>query len=166
MNPISGIYCYIFFVRINFILIIYKKKYLIFLDIVSISNDNFGTIVIKEDKLFDGPIFDIKSSNLNGNYIFKFPLFILNKVHLISIILKYYFYIYVKFCIELHLFLELIIRQKTKLVIFSNSFDTGTLLNNNSVHDNCGIPIADFDTLNNNICTADVKHVIKILKDR
>lgn len=58
------------------------------------------------------------------------------------------------------------IRQKTKLFVFWNYSDVETLLNSNSVHDNCDIPLADADITTNNFCTADVEHVIKLWNDQ
>lgn len=58
------------------------------------------------------------------------------------------------------------IRQKTKLFVFPNDFETGIVLNNNLIYDNCDIPFADADITFNNMCTVDVKHVIKLWKDR
>ncbi|XP_026814538.1 uncharacterized protein LOC113554763 [Rhopalosiphum maidis] len=60
---------------------------------------------------------------------------------------------------------DLMIRQKTKLFIFWNNSDSESILNNNSVYDNCDIPFADADMITNNFCTADVKHFIKLWKD-
>lgn len=57
------------------------------------------------------------------------------------------------------------IRQKTKLSIFQNNSDLEHLLKNSSVYDNSDIPFADADVINNNFCTADVKHIIKLWKD-
>lgn len=66
----------------------------------------------------------------------------------------------------LYSFLELIIRQKTKLFILWNDSDTDICLNNNLIYDNSNIPLTDADIIANNICTADVKCVIKLWKDR
>lgn len=57
------------------------------------------------------------------------------------------------------------IRQKTKLFVFWNNSDTELLLKNNSIYDNCDIPLADADITANHFCTADVKRVIKLWKD-
>jgi hypothetical protein len=57
------------------------------------------------------------------------------------------------------------IRQKAKLFIFWNNSESESILNNNSVYDNCDIPFADADMIPNNFCTADVKHFIKLWKD-
>lgn len=61
--------------------------------------------------------------------------------------------------------LELLIRQKTKLFVFCNNFDSELLLNNYSIYDNCDIPLADADITANHFCTADVKHFVKLWKD-
>lgn len=58
------------------------------------------------------------------------------------------------------------VRQKTKLFIFLNNSDTETLVNNSSIYDNCDLPLVDADISINNFCTADVKHTIKLWKDR
>lgn len=58
------------------------------------------------------------------------------------------------------------IRQKTTLFVFGYNSDIDTLLNNNSIHNNCDIPFADVDISTNNFCTADVKYFIKLWKDR
>lgn len=68
-------------------------------------------------------------------------------------------------CVFNFIFLELMIRQKTKLSIFRNNSDSDSLLNNNSVYDNCNITFADADITDNQFCTADVKHIIKLWKD-
>uniref|UniRef100_A0A2S2N6F1 Uncharacterized protein n=1 Tax=Schizaphis graminum TaxID=13262 RepID=A0A2S2N6F1_SCHGA len=60
---------------------------------------------------------------------------------------------------------DLMIRQKAKLFIFWNNSDSESILNNNSVYDNCDIPFADADMIPNNFCSADVKHFIKLWKD-
>lgn len=58
------------------------------------------------------------------------------------------------------------VRQKSKLFLFGDNSSIDTFLNNNSIYDNCDIPFADADISTNNFCTADVKHVIKLWKDR
>lgn len=58
------------------------------------------------------------------------------------------------------------IRQKQQLFIFWNNTDTETLLNNNSIFENCDVPLVDADIISDSFCTADVKHVIKLWKDR
>lgn len=57
------------------------------------------------------------------------------------------------------------IRQKTKVFVLSNNSDVESLLNNSSIYDNCDIPLVDADITTNNLCTADVKHIIKQWKD-
>lgn len=57
------------------------------------------------------------------------------------------------------------IRQKNKIFLFRDSFDIDTFLNNDSIYDNNSIPLADADISNNNFCTVDVKHVIKLWTD-
>jgi len=61
--------------------------------------------------------------------------------------------------------LELMIRQKTRLFVFLNNFDVESLLNNDSIYDNCDIPLVDADITTNNLCTADVNHVIKLWRN-
>lgn len=54
------------------------------------------------------------------------------------------------------------IRQKTKLFVFWNNSDTESLLNKNSTFENSDIPFADSDITNNNFCSVDVKHIVKL----
>lgn len=58
------------------------------------------------------------------------------------------------------------IRQKNKLFLFTSNSDTETLMTNNSIYDDCDVPLTDADITSNTFCTADVKHVIKLWKDR
>lgn len=57
------------------------------------------------------------------------------------------------------------IRQKTKIFLFRDNFEIDTFLNNDSIYDNNGVPLADADVSINNFCTVDVEHVIKLWKD-
>lgn len=57
------------------------------------------------------------------------------------------------------------IRQKTKIFLFRDNVGTDTFLNNYSIYDNNGISLADADISINNVCTVDVKHVIKLWKN-
>jgi len=57
------------------------------------------------------------------------------------------------------------IRQKTKLFVFSINSEIENLLNNSLIYDNYNIPLVDADIISNNLCTADVKHIIKLWKD-